>query len=59
MRNTKLYKKKENKEENKMENGCASKVVFADSSIGLSSHPWVSELLQVPTVSKVAHLLLP
>jgi len=38
-KNTKLYKKKENKEENKMENGCASKVVFADSSIGLSSHP--------------------
>jgi len=37
-KNTKLYKKKKIKKK-KMENGCASKVVFADSSIGLSSHP--------------------
>ena len=42
-----------------MENRSASKIVTADSSIGLSSHAWVSELLQVPTVSEVAHLLLP
>jgi len=42
-----------------MENGCASKVLAVGSSIGLSSLPWVSELLQVPTVSEVADLLLP
>ena len=38
-KNTKLYKKKENKEENKMENGCASKVLAVGSSIELSSLP--------------------
>ena len=41
-----------------MENGCASKVLAVGSSVGLSSLPWVSELLQVPTASEVADILL-
>ena len=55
------YKKKQNKikKQKKMENGCASKVLVVGSSIGLSSLPWVLELLQVPTVSEVGDLLLP
>ena len=60
-KNTKLYKKKteQNKEAKKMENECAYKVLVVGSSIGLSCFPWVLELLQVPTVSEVADLLLP
>jgi len=57
VRNTKLKKNKIKKQ--KMENESASKVLAVGSLIGLSSLPWVSELLQVPTASEVADLLLP